>query len=71
MKTKAPTTQQLVDIIREYNVARAHELSQKPATGFAPEYKNPLMENLYDAANMAATTLAQLKVDEISVAPRK
>ncbi len=58
MKQKPPTIQQLVDIIREYNVARAQELSQKPAAGWPEGYKNPLMDNLYDAANIA---VAQLK----------
>lgn len=55
---KPPTVQQLVDIIREYNAARAQEISQKPPTGWPAGYKNPLMDNLYDAANLAA---AQLK----------
>lgn len=54
---KPPTVQQLVDIIREYNVARAQELSQKPPTGWPAGYKNPLMDQLYDAANLAAALL--------------
>ena len=58
MKPKPPTIQQLVDVVREYNAARAQELSQKPATGWPAGYKNPLMDNLYEAANLAA---AQLK----------
>ena len=73
MATKPPTIGQLVSIITEYNVARGHELSQKPATGWPDGYKNPFMDNLYDAASAAARTLAMLQVKEVSieVEPRK
>jgi len=68
-KIKPPTVQQLVDVIHEYNVARGHEL--QTTKGSVPQnYKNPLMDNLYDAANASARTLALLQVTEISIAPR-
>ncbi len=58
MKKSPPATvAQLVEIIREYNAARAQEISQKPPTGWPAGYKNPLMDNLYEAANMAAAAL--------------
>ena len=60
-----PTVADLVDIVREYNVARAQELSQKPATGWPEGYSNTLMNNLYDAAAHAAGALsAMLKTAE-------
>jgi len=60
MKQKPPTIQQLVDIVREYNVARAQEISQKPATGWPQDYKNPMMDALYDCAKNAAEKLKSL-----------
>ena len=70
-KPKTPTIQQLVDIIREYNVARGQELSQKPPGGWPMDYQNPMMEALYDAAQLAARTLAMLQVTEVSLAVPK
>ena len=71
-KKIAPTSvQQLVDIIREYNVARAQEISQKPPTGWPVNYKNPLMDNLYDAANLAAAQLKPALTVNLEIEPAK
>jgi hypothetical protein len=67
MATKTPTIKQLVDIIREYNVARAQELSQKPAAGWPEGYKNPLMDSLYDAAANAGRALAMVTITGIAI----
>ena len=71
IKSKPPTIQQLVDIVHEYNVARAHELSQKPNTGWPQGYKNQLMDNLYDAACLASRAIALMQVEPIAVEPRE
>jgi len=71
MKAKEPTIQQNIDLIHEYGVAREQELSQQPKGGWPADYKNPLMENLYDAANHAAIALTKLQGAAIAVAPRK
>lgn len=69
MKTKQPTIQQLVEIIREYNIARAHELSQKPTSGWPTGYKNILLDALCDCAELAAKQLKPAL--EIKIASRK
>jgi hypothetical protein len=72
MKQKPPTVAQLAAIIEAYNVARTNELRVVPLP-FPPGYKNPLLDNLYDAACGAARALALLQVTEVSIAvePRK
>jgi hypothetical protein len=70
MKTKPPTVQQLLDVVNAYNTARTNELRVVPLP-FPEGYKNPLVDNLYDAANGAARTLALLQVTEVSIAPRE
>lgn len=54
---KPPTVQQLVDIIAEYNKARELELRNLGNRAVPADYKNPLMEKLYDAACLAADNL--------------
>ena len=70
-KLPVPTVQQLVDIIHEYNVARAQELSQKPPTGWPAGYKNPYMDNLFDAANQAAALLKPALTVKLEIVPPK
>ena len=72
-KIKPPTVQQLVDVIHEYNIAREHELRQMSVAGLPKDYKNPLMDNLYDAASKAALALKMIAVsaEAITIQPRK
>jgi len=64
MAAKTPSIQQLIDVVNAFNTA--HELDLRHA---APPAKNPLMDDLYDAAAAAAKALKPLMVVELK--PRK
>ncbi len=55
-KVKQPTIAQLIDIVNAYNAARANELRLVPLP-FPTNYKNDLMDVLYDAALKASMQL--------------
>jgi hypothetical protein len=67
MKPKPPTIAQLVAIIAEYNIARKLELQSVPA-GVAG-YKNPMMEELYDCAVLAAKQLKPALTVNLEIEP--
>lgn len=62
-KPKPITASQLTDIVREYNVARRHELAAFPNGVVPPGYRNDLMEALYDNALQAARLLQPALVE--------
>ena len=68
-KPGPPTVQQLVDVVKEYNRARELELKLMPPTGFPAGYKNQFMENLYDAATVAAAELRPALTVTLSIVP--
>ena len=68
MKPKPPTIKELVSIIEAYNVARANELRTLPPN-VAGDYKNPLMEALYDAAQLAAEQLKPALTVSLNISP--
>jgi hypothetical protein len=67
-KIHTPTVQELIAVVEAYNAARENELRVVPVP-FPVGYKNPMMDNLYDAAKNAAATLA--KAVAVKPAPRQ
>lgn len=68
---KVPSIQQDIDIVNAYLKGRELELRMMPPGGFPLDYKNDLMDRLFDAASASAARLAPAQAVNLDLGTRK